>query len=112
MVLVETEVSYTRQIILDSLDVRVCQFYLILVTADHKEADYYIVATPKMLSTTDDNSHVGKGALHYANSNTPVTWPLPSGPYPSELKQIDRKQFIGLWHESNSFGLTVLHTYI
>ncbi|RVW97654.1 Monocopper oxidase-like protein SKU5 [Vitis vinifera] len=61
MVVVETEGSYTQQITLDSLDVH---------------------ATPKMLSTTDNSSLVGKGVLHYANSNTPVSGPLPSGPDP------------------------------
>ena len=82
MVVVETEGSYTQQITLDSLDVHVGQSYSVLVTANQKEADYYIVATPKMLSTTDNSSLVGKGVLHYANSNTPVSGPLPSGPDP------------------------------
>ena len=82
MVVVETEGSYTQQITLDSLDVHVGQSYSVLVTANQQEADYYIVATPKMLNTAENSSLVGKGVLHYSNSNTPVTGPLPGGPDP------------------------------
>ncbi|RVW39081.1 hypothetical protein CK203_084144 [Vitis vinifera] len=48
-------------------DIKYREFPSVLVTADHKEADYYIMAGPKMLSTTDDSSLVGKRVLHYAN---------------------------------------------
>lgn len=85
MIVVETEGSYTQQITLDYLDVHVGQSYSVLVTADQPEADYYIVAAPKMLRTADNSSLVSKGVLHYANSNTPVAGPLPTGPDPFDI---------------------------
>ncbi|KAM3698447.1 hypothetical protein ACB098_06G188600 [Castanea mollissima] len=57
MVIVETEGSYTNQITLDSLDVHVGQSYSVLV-----------------------------GALHYSNSITNVSGPLPTGPDPFDLE--------------------------
>ncbi|XP_038688872.1 monocopper oxidase-like protein SKU5, partial [Tripterygium wilfordii] len=86
MVLVETEGSYTSQITLDSLDVHVGQSYSVLVIADQPDADYYIVASPKLLYTTNSTSLVGLGVLHYSNSNTQVTGSLPSGPDPFDLE--------------------------
>ena len=80
MLLVETEGSYTAQITLDSLDVHVGQSYSVIVTMNQNESDYYIVATPKLTSTNGSSSLVGIGVLHYSNSNTKVTGPLPSGP--------------------------------
>lgn len=65
MMVVEMEGSYTSQITLDSLDVHVGKSYSVLVTANQ---DYYIVASPKMLNTTDDSALVAKGVLHYSNS--------------------------------------------
>lgn len=85
MVLVETEGSYTNQTSLDSLDVHVGQSYSVLVTADQDEADYYMVATPKLLNTSDISPLVAKGALHYANSVSKVGGPLPSGPNPYDI---------------------------
>lgn len=85
MVVVETEGSYTSQITLDSLDVHVGQSYSVLVTANQDDADYYIVASPKMLNTTDDSALVAKGVLHYSNSASSVTSPLPSGPDPFDI---------------------------
>ncbi|KAK2987302.1 hypothetical protein RJ640_029584 [Escallonia rubra] len=85
MVLVETEGSYTSQITLDSLDVHVGQSYSVLVTASQEKADYYMVATPKLLNFTDNSTLVAKGVLHYANSITPVTGPIPSGPDPFDI---------------------------
>lgn len=82
MVIVETEGSYTNQITVDSLDVHVGQSYSVLVTADQDEADYYMVATPKMFSVNDSSSLVGIGVLHYYNSQTQVSGPLPAGPDP------------------------------
>lgn len=86
MVLVETEGSYTNQITLDSLDVHVGQSYSVLVTADQDDADYYIVASPKLLNTSDSSSLVGVGVLHYSNSNSQVSGPLPTGPDPFDLQ--------------------------
>lgn len=85
MVLVETEGSYTNQITLRSLDVHVGQSYSVLVTADQNEADYYIVASPKLISTNDSSTLVGLGVLHYSNSKSQVTGPLPIGPDPFDL---------------------------
>ncbi|KAJ0102170.1 hypothetical protein Patl1_06006 [Pistacia atlantica] len=86
MVLVETEGSYTNQITLDSLDVHVGQSYSVLVTADQDDADYYMVASPKWFNTYDSSSLVGVGVLHYSNSNSQVSGPLPSGPDPFDVE--------------------------
>ncbi|XP_050211770.1 monocopper oxidase-like protein SKS1 [Mercurialis annua] len=85
MVLIETEGSYTDQITLDSLDVHVGQSYSVLVTMDQNEADYYLVASPLMLNTTGITSLVGSGILHYHNSLSQVSGPLPVGPDPFDL---------------------------
>lgn len=86
MVLVETEGSYTNQISLDSLDVHIGQSYSVLVTADQEEADYYMVATPKLYSAHDSSPLVAKGILHYTNSSTTVTGPIPTGPDPFDIE--------------------------
>ncbi|XP_075081665.1 monocopper oxidase-like protein SKU5 isoform X1 [Nicotiana tabacum] len=89
IVLVETEGSYTNQITLDSLDVHVGQSYSVLVTADQNEADYFMVANPKMYKSnesSDSKSLEGIGILHYANSLTTVSGPLPSGPDPFDIE--------------------------
>nr|XP_043618470.1 monocopper oxidase-like protein SKU5 [Erigeron canadensis] len=86
MVLVETEGSYTNQITLDSLDVHVGQSYSVLVTADQDVSDYYIVASPKLLNTSDNSPLVAKGVLHYTNSGSPVSGPLPIGPDPWDIE--------------------------
>lgn len=87
MVLVETEGSYTNQITLDSLDVHVGQSYSVLVTADQEDADYYIVADPKLHEPNETSPLVAKGILHYANSvTTEPAGPLPEGPDPFDLQ--------------------------
>ncbi|KAJ0967238.1 hypothetical protein J5N97_024155 [Dioscorea zingiberensis] len=78
MVLVETEGSYTNQIVLDSLDVHVGQSYSVLFTANQQDSDYYIVATPTQINTPGLND--GVAVLHYANSNSQASGPLPPGP--------------------------------
>ncbi|KAL0382708.1 UNVERIFIED_CONTAM: Monocopper oxidase-like protein SKU5 [Sesamum calycinum] len=85
MLLVETEGSYTNQIMLDSLDVHVGQSYSVLVTADQYPADYYIVATPKWVNVTKPNAIAAVGLLHYDNSTTPANGPLPNGPDPFDI---------------------------
>lgn len=85
MVLVETEGSYTDQITLDSLDVHVGQSYSVLVTANQNDADYYMVASPKLINASDFTSLVGIGVLHYSNSISQVSGPLPVGPDPFDL---------------------------
>lgn len=85
MVLVETEGSYTNQITLDSLDVHVGQSYSVLVTADQNTADYYVVATPKMVNVTDLGILEAIAVLHYENSTANPTGPIPSGPDPFDM---------------------------
>ncbi|CAL5404322.1 unnamed protein product [Camellia sinensis] len=85
MVLVETEGSYTNQITLDSLDVHVGQSYSVLVTANQDVADYYIVASPKLLRSVNSSTLVATGVLSYANSVKPASGPLPTGPDPFDV---------------------------
>ncbi|XP_015583100.1 monocopper oxidase-like protein SKU5 isoform X2 [Ricinus communis] len=95
MLLVETEGSYTTQITLDSLDVHVGQSYSVLVTADQNAADYYIVATPKMVNENEINNFAAVGVLHYDNSTVNATGPLPSGPDPFNVQfSIDQSKSI------------------
>lgn len=83
MILVETEGSYTNKITLDSLDVHVGQSYSVLVSLNQDVADYYIVASPKMFNSSDDDRRLKAiGVLHYENSTTPPNGPLPKGPNP------------------------------
>lgn len=76
MKVVEVEGSHVIQDYYDSLDVHVGQSLSVLVTLDQASKDYYIVAstrfTQKVLTAT--------AALHYSNSNSPVSGPVPSGP--------------------------------
>lgn len=87
MVLVETEGSYTSQISLQSLDVHVGQSYSVLVKTDKDEGDYYITATPKLLSTDFGTAIVGKGVLHYSHSTAQVgtSGGPPPGPDPFDV---------------------------
>uniref|UniRef100_UPI001CB9D5F2 monocopper oxidase-like protein SKS1 n=1 Tax=Erigeron canadensis TaxID=72917 RepID=UPI001CB9D5F2 len=85
MLLVETEGSYTSQMMLDSLDIHVGQSYSVLVTTNQPEADYYIVASPKLVDAPDSSSLNGVGVLHYDNATKPVSGPLPAGPDPFDL---------------------------
>ena len=81
----ETEGSYTDQILLDSLDVHVGQSYSVLVTMDQNVADYYIVASPKLVDESNQASLVAVGALHYNGSNIPPNGPLPKGLDPFDI---------------------------
>ncbi|XP_071708096.1 monocopper oxidase-like protein SKS1 [Rutidosis leptorrhynchoides] len=85
MLLVETEGSYTNQIMIDSLDIHVGQSYSVLLTSNQEEADYYIVASPKMVNAPESSNLVGVGVLHYDDSTKPIHGPLPSGPDPFDL---------------------------
>ncbi|KVI09673.1 hypothetical protein Ccrd_011936 [Cynara cardunculus var. scolymus] len=85
MLLVETEGSYTSQIILDSLDIHVGQSYSVLVTTNQGEADYYMVASPKMVNVPESSTLVGVGVLHYDDSTTPPQGPFPLGPDPFDI---------------------------
>ncbi|KAI4386705.1 hypothetical protein MLD38_004614 [Melastoma candidum] len=74
--LVEVEGSHTIQNVYDSIDVHVGQSIAVLVTLNQLPKDYYIVAstrfTRKVLTAT--------AVLHYENSNSPVSGPIPVGP--------------------------------
>lgn len=76
MKLVEVEGTHTLQVTYSELDVHLGQCYSVLVTMDQAEKDYYIVAssrfTTQVLNTT--------AVLHYSNSRTQVSGPLPWGP--------------------------------
>ncbi|GER52927.1 SKU5 similar 4 [Striga asiatica] len=74
--LVEVEGSHTVQNTYTSLDVHLGQSYSVLVTCNQPAKDYYVVIssrfTSKILTTT--------AVLHYRNSFTRVSGPLPGGP--------------------------------
>ncbi|KAL1333076.1 hypothetical protein HN51_061832 [Arachis hypogaea] len=74
--LVEIEGSHTIQNMYDSLDVHAGQSFSVLVTLNQSPKDYYIVASTrfsrKVLTAT--------AVLHYSNSHSPASGPLPSPP--------------------------------
>ncbi|KAL2522796.1 SKU5 similar 17 [Forsythia ovata] len=76
MKLVEVEGSNVIQNIYDSLDVHVGQSISVLVTLDQPPKDYYIVASTRFTKTVLTTTAV----LHYTNSQTPVSGPVPAGP--------------------------------
>lgn len=76
MKLVEVEGSHTLQNLYDSLDVHVGQSLSVLVTLDQVPKDYYIVASTRFTKIVLTATAV----LHYSNSNSPVSGPLPAGP--------------------------------
>ncbi|KAM6591471.1 L-ascorbate oxidase homolog [Cannabis sativa] len=76
MKLIEVEGSHTMQNEYDSLDVHVGQSVAVLVTLNQAPKDYYIVASTRFTKTVLTSSSV----LHYSNSHTPVSGPLPAGP--------------------------------
>ncbi|XP_011621392.1 monocopper oxidase-like protein SKU5 [Amborella trichopoda] len=80
MKLVETEGSYTSQIMLDSLDVHVGQSYSVLVTADQNAGNYFMVASPRLVTTADNPNLMGIAVLHYDSSTTAPIGSLPVGP--------------------------------
>ncbi|KAL3523516.1 hypothetical protein ACH5RR_016350 [Cinchona calisaya] len=85
MLLVETEGSYTNKLLLESLDVHVGQSYSVLVTTDQSVADYYMVASPKMIAQTNQRTNMAIGVLHYDNSTTPPNDFLPEGLDPFDV---------------------------
>ncbi|XP_044508991.1 L-ascorbate oxidase homolog [Mangifera indica] len=76
MKLVEVEGTHTLQTTYSSLDVHVGQSYSVLVTMDQSAQDFFIVVssrfTTKILTTT--------AILHYSNSKSKPSGPLPGGP--------------------------------
>ncbi|KAL7587227.1 hypothetical protein Lser_V15G36688 [Lactuca serriola] len=76
MKLVEVEGTHTVQQMYSSLDIHCGQSYSVLITADQSDRDYYIVVSSRftnpILATT--------GVLHYSNSASKVSGPIPGGP--------------------------------
>ncbi|XP_059643449.1 L-ascorbate oxidase homolog [Cornus florida] len=75
MKLVEVEGSHTVQNLYDSLDVHVGQSVSVLVTLDQPPKDYYIVASTRFTKLI-----LAGAMLHYANSQTQVSGPVPAAP--------------------------------
>lgn len=85
LLLVETEGSYTVQQNYTSLDIHVGQSYSFLVTMDQNaSSDYYIVASPRFVNSSDWSKSVGVAVLHYSNSQGPASGPLPDPPNESD----------------------------
>lgn len=76
MLMVETEGSHTVQNLYENLDVHVGQSYSVLVTTDQTPGDYYMVASTRFTNPV----LTGIGVLHYVNSPSRVSGPLPGGP--------------------------------
>ncbi|XP_047311437.1 L-ascorbate oxidase homolog [Impatiens glandulifera] len=76
MKLVEVEGSHVLQNTYNSLDVHVGQSVAVLVTLDQVPKDYYIVASTRFTRRILTSIAV----LHYSNSKTPVSGPLPLPP--------------------------------
>ncbi|KAJ7559976.1 hypothetical protein O6H91_04G109200 [Diphasiastrum complanatum] len=87
--LVETEGAYTAQQFYDSLDIHVGQSYSLLVTANQNASDYYIVASPRFVNSTEYQNINGIAILHYSNSTTPASGALPDPPsiYDTQFSQ-------------------------
>ncbi|CAM8893598.1 unnamed protein product [Rhodiola kirilowii] len=76
MKLVEVEGSHTFQNTYSALDIHLGQSYSVLVTADQPPKDYYVVVSSRFTSPVLTSTAV----LHYRNSNTKVSGPVPGGP--------------------------------
>lgn len=74
--LVEVEGAHTLQNSYDSLDLHVGQSLAVLVTLNQPPKDYFIIASTRFT----DQVLTATGVLHYSNSNTPASGPLPAGP--------------------------------
>lgn len=76
MKLVEVEGSHTLQNIYTALDIHLGQSYSVLVTADQPPQDYYVVVSSRFTSPVLTTTAV----LHYSNSRSRVSGPIPGGP--------------------------------
>ncbi|KAH7443154.1 hypothetical protein KP509_02G022600 [Ceratopteris richardii] len=76
LTVVETEGSHTKQNSYENLDIHVGQCYSVLVTCNQPSADYYMVASTRFTTPVLN----GIGVVHYSNSGTKVSGPLPPGP--------------------------------
>ncbi|GLT83301.1 hypothetical protein SLE2022_015960 [Rubroshorea leprosula] len=90
MKLVEVEGSHTLQNIYGSLDIHLGQSYSVLVTADQAPQDYYVVVstrfTTRVLTTT--------AILHYSNSRSGVSGPVPPGPTTNIISSLHQARTI------------------
>lgn len=86
MKLVEVEGSHVLQNIYDSLDIHVGQSVTVLVTLDQAPKDYYVVASTRFTQTVLTVA----GVLHYSNSRSPVSGPVPAGPTNEYAWSIDQ----------------------
>ncbi|WOK93719.1 L-ascorbate oxidase [Canna indica] len=76
MLLVEMDGSHTVQNNYDSVDIHVGQCMSVLVTANQKPSDYYMVASSRFTKYTLSAT----GIIRYAGSNTPPSQDLPPAP--------------------------------
>eukprot|EP00250_Pteridium_aquilinum_P011875 c20362_g1_i1 orf=376-2049(+) len=76
LTVVETEGSHTKQLSYENLDIHVGQSYSVLVTLNRSPRDYYMVASSRFTNPVIN----GIGVVHYSNSGTKVSGPLPPGP--------------------------------
>ncbi|XP_057961550.1 L-ascorbate oxidase homolog [Malania oleifera] len=76
MILIEIEGAHTLQEVYESLDVHVGQSVTVLVTLDAGSKDYSIVASTRFTKPI----FTATAVLHYADSQTPPSEPLPIGP--------------------------------
>lgn len=81
MKLVEVEGSHVMQNMYDSLDLHVGQSMSVLVTLDQAPKDYYIVASSRFTSSI----LTAIAVLHYTNSQSSVSGPVPAGP-PTDIE--------------------------
>lgn len=81
LLLVETEGSYTVQQNYTNMDIHVGQSFSFLVTTDQNaSSEYYIVASPRFVNSSEWNKVTGVAILHYSNSLGPASGPLPDPP--------------------------------
>ncbi|KAJ3669382.1 hypothetical protein LUZ60_011332 [Juncus effusus] len=74
--LVEMDGSHTVQNIYDSLDVHVGQCYSVLVTANQKPGDYYMIASTRFLK----EDTISQAIIRYKGSKVPPSKVLPEAP--------------------------------
>ncbi|MCO5548483.1 hypothetical protein L7F22_001942 [Adiantum nelumboides] len=76
LTVVETEGSHTKQLSYENLDIHVGQSYSVLVTLNRSPRDYYMVASSRFTTPVLN----GIAVVHYSNSQSKVSGPLPPGP--------------------------------
>ncbi|KAF5745787.1 putative multicopper oxidase [Tripterygium wilfordii] len=76
MKLVEVEGTHTVQNTYSSLDIHAGQSYSVLITADQPPKDYYIAVSTRFTNEVLNTTAI----LHYSNSASPVSGPIPNGP--------------------------------